>query len=74
MINGQNILNQPAKDNLRTYDNIRKIEIGQGDDYTTGCLLDDYYFNKCYKMIPIDFSKGQALASDPKVIQQISFT
>ena len=74
MIDGQNILNQPVKDNLRTYDNIRKIEIGQGDDYTTGCLLDDDYFNKYYKMIPIDFSKGQALESDPKVIQQISFT
>ena len=74
MIDGQNILKQKEKNNLRTYDNIRKIEIGKGDDYTTGCLLDDYYFNKYYKMMPIDFSKGQALASDPKVIQQISFT
>ena len=74
MIDGQNILNQPVKDNLRTYDNIRKIEIGQGDDYTTSCLLDDDCFNKYYKMIPIDFTKGQTLESDPKVIQQISFT
>ena len=23
----------------------------QGDDYTTGCLLDYTYFKKCYKMI-----------------------
>ena len=70
MIDGQNILNQPVKNNLRAYDNISKIEIGQGDDYTT-----DYdYFNKYYKMIPIGFSKGQALESDPKVIEQISFT
>ena len=74
MIDGQNILNQPVKNNLRTYDNIPKIETGQGDDYTTGCLLGYDYFNKYYKMIPIGFSKGQALESDPKLIQQISFT
>ena len=31
---------QTVKNTLRTYDNIRKIEKGQGDDYTTGSLLD----------------------------------
>ena len=31
-IDGQNIFDQPVKNNLRTYDNIRKIAIGQGDD------------------------------------------
>ena len=29
-----------SKNDLRTYDNIRKITTGQRDDYTTGCLLD----------------------------------
>ena len=43
-IDGQNIFDQPLKNNLRTYDNIRKIAIGQGDDYTTACLLDYNYF------------------------------
>ena len=28
------------------HDNIRKIWTGQGDDYTTGCLLDYNYFKK----------------------------
>ena len=23
----------------KTYENIRKIAVGQGDDYTTGCFL-----------------------------------
>ena len=46
----------------------------QGDDYTTGCLLDYNYFNKHYKMIVIDLSKQQALDVDPKAIQQINFT
>ena len=36
----KNLFDQPVKNNLRTYDNIRKIATGQGDDYTTGCLLD----------------------------------
>ena len=35
---------QPVKNNLITCDNIRKIAPGQGDDYTTGCLLDYNYF------------------------------
>ena len=39
MINEQNFFDQPVKNNLIIYDNIRKIAIGQGDDYTTGCLL-----------------------------------
>ena len=46
MIDGQNFFDQPFKNNLRIYDNILKNSIGQGDDYTTGCLLDYYYFNK----------------------------
>ena len=46
MIDGQNIFVQPVKNNLRTYNNIRKITIDQGVDYTTGCLLDYPYFKK----------------------------
>ena len=34
MIDGQNIFDQTVKNDLRTYDNIQKIAIGQGDDYT----------------------------------------
>ena len=56
------------------HENIRKITIGQGDDYTTGCLLDYTYFKKYYKMITVDLSKQQALDVDPKAIQQINFT
>ena len=59
---------------MRTYDNIRMIVIGQGDDYTTGCLLDYNYFKEHYEMIAIDLSKQQALDADPKAIQQINFT
>ena len=56
------------------YENIRKIAIGQGDDYTTGCLLDYTYFKNYYKMISLDLSKQQALVTDPKTIQQTNLT
>ena len=56
-----------------THECIRKITIGQGDDYTSGCLSDYTYFKK-YKMIAIDLSKQQVLDADPKAIQQINFT
>ena len=57
-----------------TYENIRKITVGRGDDYTTGCLLDYTYFKKYYKMIAIYLSKQQALDADPKATQQINLT
>ena len=74
MINGENFFDQPIKNNKVTYENIRKINTGQGDDYTTGCLLDYSYFADTYKMIAVDLSKQQALDTDPRAIQQINFT
>ena len=67
-------LNQPVKNDKVTYENIRKIPIGQRDDYTTGCLLDYTYFKEYYKMITVDLSNQQALDADPKAIQQNNFT
>ena len=74
VINGENFFDQPIKNNKETYDNIRKIATGEGDDYTTCCLLDYPYFANTYKMIAVDLSKQQALDADPRAIQQINFT
>ena len=74
VINGENFFDQAIKNNKVTYDNIRKIATGQGDDYTTVCLLDYPYFKDTYKMIAVDLSKQQALDADPRAIQQINFT
>ena len=41
MIDGQNFLDQPIINNLITYEHSKT---GQGDDYTTDCLLDYNYF------------------------------
>ena len=74
MIDGRSFFDQPINSMTKTYENIRKITTGQGDDYTTGCLLDYAYFKENYKMIAIDLSKQQALDADPRAIQQINFT
>ena len=68
MINGENFFDQPIKNNKVTYENIRKITTGQGDDYTTSCLLDHSYFMDTYKMIAADLIKQQVLDADPRVI------
>ena len=73
MIDGKNFFVQPVKNKLRTYDNIRKIATGQGDDYTTGRQLDYNYFNNYNKVIGIDLNNQQALDVDPKAMQQINF-
>ena len=73
MMNGQNFFDQPVKSDMRTYDNIRKIATDQGDDYTTGCLLDYPYFKDHYKMRAIDSSKQQVLDADPEEILYFDF-
>ena len=40
MIDRRNFFDQAIKNDIKTFENIRKITTGQGDDYTTGCLLD----------------------------------
>ena len=73
-IDGRNFYDQPINYLIKQYDEVRKISTGQGDDYTTGCLLDFAYFEKIYRLIAADLSKQKALDVDPRVIQQISFT
>ena len=43
-IYGRNFYDQPINDSMKQYGKVRKISPGQGDDYTTGCLLDFAYF------------------------------
>ena len=74
MTDGRNFFDQPVNNMNKTYENIRKIPTGKGDDYTTGCLLDYPYFKDNYKMIAIDLSKQQVLDADPRKIVQINFT
>ena len=73
LIDGRNFYNQPINDEIRKYDEIRKITTGKGDDYTTGCLLDYQYFKNPYKLIAVDLSKQKEFDAHPRTIQQIKF-
>ena len=44
MIDGKNFFDQQINKMIKTYENITKITIGQGDDHTTGCR--PYLFQK----------------------------
>lgn len=51
---------------MRTNQNIRKINIDEGDDYITGCLST---FQEKIRINSYRLSKQQALNVDPKAIQ-----
>ena len=50
------------------------MSTGQGDVYTTGCLLDFSYFEKNDRLIAANLSKQKVLDADSRAIQQIIFT
>ena len=39
LIDGRSFYDQPINDSIKQYNEVRKVSTGQGDDYTTGCLL-----------------------------------
>ena len=45
-IDGKIFYDQPINDSIKQYDEVRKVSTVQGDNYTTGCLLDFRYFEK----------------------------
>ena len=73
-IDVRNFYDQAINGSFKQYDEIQKISIGQGNDYTTGCLLDFVYFKEKYRLIAADLSKQKALDADLRAIQQIIFT
>ena len=52
IINGQ-----PIDSDIKKYKEIRKLTIGQREDYTTGCLLDYEYIKNNYKLIAVHLSR-----------------
>ena len=69
LIDGRNFYDQPINDQIKKYDEIRKIATGKGDDYTIGCSLDYQYFEDHYQLTAADLSKQKELDADPRAIQ-----
>ena len=66
---GRNVYDQPNNDQIKKYDEIRKIAARQGDVYLTGCLLDYQYFKD--QLIAVDSSNWNALDANPSPVQEI---
>ena len=64
---------QPIDSDIKQYEEIRKLITGQGEDYTTGCLLDYDYIRNHYMLIAVDLKRQKESNADPKAIQQIAF-
>ena len=46
VINGKNFYDNATDSDIKLYEEIRRLTTGQGEDYTTGCLLDYDYIKK----------------------------
>ena len=57
LIYERNFYDESVNDLVKQYDEIKKTAAGQGDDYTTECLLDYQYFKDHYNLIAVDLSK-----------------
>ena len=55
-IDGRNFYDQPINDLIKQYEEVRKISAGQGNDYTTGCLLNYVYFKDDFRLIAADLN------------------
>ena len=73
LIDGRNFYDQPISDQIRKYDEEKKVSTGRGDDYITGCLLGYQYFKDHYQLTAVDLSKRKKLDADSRAIQQIEF-
>ena len=54
IIAGRNFYDNPIKSDIEKYRELKKVMIGKGEDYTTGCLLDYNYFKEHYKLVAVD--------------------
>ena len=64
---------QAIDSDIKSYEGIRKLTIGQYEDYITECLLDYDYIKHHYKLIVVDLSRQKELDADLKATQQKEF-
>ena len=73
LIDSRNFYDQPINDQIKKYDETRKIATEKGDNYATGCLLDYQYFKDHYQLIAVDLSKQKELDANPRTSKQTEF-
>ena len=71
--NGKSFYDEANRSDIKRYEEIRKLTTEQGEDHTTGCLLDYDYIKNYDRLIAVDLSRQKELDADAKAIQQIEF-
>ena len=64
LIGGRNVYDQSINDQIKKYDEIRKIATGKGNYY-----IGYQYFKDLYQLIAVDLSKRKELDAEPRAIQ-----
>ena len=66
IINGKNFYEKQIDTDIKRSQEIRKLTIGHGKDYTTGCLLDYEHIKNHYRLIAVDLNRQKELDADQK--------
>ena len=73
-MNGKNFYyDQPTDYDINRHEEITKLTTGQGEGYTTRCLLDYDYIKNHYRLIALDLNRQKELDADPKANQKMEF-
>ena len=73
LIDSRNFYDQLINDQIKKYDEIRKVATGKEDNYTTGCLLDYQYFKDHYQLITVDYLNKKYLMLIQELFNKLSF-
>ena len=73
IINRINFYEQATDSDIKSYKEIKRLTTGQGEDYSTGCLLNYDFIKNHYRLMAVDLSRQKELDADPKAIKQIEF-
>ena len=60
IFNGKNFFDQPIDSDTKQYEEIKNLSTGQGEDYTTVCILDYEYVKNLYRKIAVDLIRQKA--------------
>ena len=66
IIKGKKLNDRSIDSDIKIYEKIRKLTTGQGEDYTTECLLDYEYVKNHYRLVAVDLCRKKELDVDPK--------
>ena len=66
IMNWKTFYDQEINSDIKQYEQITKLTIGQGEYYTTGCLLDYDYIKNNYRLMGTDLSRQKELDTDSR--------